>query len=186
MLPTRNKIRISVKFYSDSRGPRQSTFRLDGTPTSLWIHTLAHIPKMPALGLDPRVNVDIGALNCANRKHPICAFFRKGYALVRFPMNWHHSLHVMRGQSSQACADCVHLSAVPRIHRVRTMDCIGRRVYPTSAGLNETASRKHPTCGSRVYPTSAGLNETASRKHPTCGRQAGNDDAEVQEERKWH
>jgi hypothetical protein len=46
-------------------------------------------------------------------------------------MNWHHSSHVMRGQSSQACADCVRLSAYPRIHRLRKMDC---RVKPGNDG----------------------------------------------------
>src|SRR5262249_11451814 len=38
---------------------------------------LAHIPEKwtPMSGLP-----DIGALKCANRKHPICVVFRKGYA----------------------------------------------------------------------------------------------------------
>jgi hypothetical protein len=41
---------------------------------------IAYPGKMPALGLDPRVDADIGALNHANRNHPICVVFRKGYA----------------------------------------------------------------------------------------------------------
>src|ERR1700736_6507077 len=88
---------------------------------------------------------------------------------------------VMPGKRSQACADCVNLSAMPGIHvflcaprKRQDVDGIGPRACPRSA-LIGAASRVNPTCGDpRACPRSA-LIGAASRVNPTCGDKPGHD-----------
>src|SRR5215470_4164214 len=69
-------------------------------------HPLAHIPEkwIPISGLP-----DIGALKCANRKHPICVVFRKGYAPLyesgaRFDS---FETECARANPAQFCSDAI-------------------------------------------------------------------------------